>query len=90
MRGSREVGQGVRTPPPLKIARYRVPLSTTGPDPLENRKATKPAFNVGPLQMVIGSSLPSSTHQWRSRVGSVGLLETPSSTPVFKYPMKMK
>ena len=24
-------------------------LSNTGPDPMENHKATKPAFNVGPL-----------------------------------------
>ena len=24
-------------------------LSNTGPDPLKNHKATKPAFNVGPL-----------------------------------------
>ena len=24
-------------------------LSNTGPDPLNNHKATKPAFNVGPL-----------------------------------------
>ena len=24
-------------------------LSYTGPDPLKNHKATKPAFNVGPL-----------------------------------------
>ena len=53
-------------------------LSNTGPDPLKNYKAAKPAFNVGPssarqrnaikrraddgpLIVVFGSSLPSST-----------------------------
>ena len=41
-------------------------LSNTGPDPLNNQKATKPAFNVGPssandgpLIVVFGSYLPS-------------------------------
>ena len=27
---------------------YRVPLSNTGPDPLENHKSTKPEFHAGP------------------------------------------
>ena len=50
--------------------------SNTGPDPQKNHKVTKPAFNagpsyvrqgfrfradVGPLMVVFGSSLPSST-----------------------------
>ena len=48
MRGSREGGQGVPTPPPLKNHQNIVFLSNTGPDPLENQKATKPVFNVGP------------------------------------------
>ena len=39
-------GQGVRTP--LKNHKNIGFLSNTGPDPLENHKATKPAFNVGP------------------------------------------
>ena len=43
-------GQGVRTPLPLlknhKILGF---LSNTGPDILKNHKATKPAFNFGPL-----------------------------------------
>ena len=49
-----------------------VVFSNTGPDPLQGRKAAKPAFNVGPssvrlraddgpLIVVFGSSLPSST-----------------------------
>ena len=39
-------GHGVSTPPEnsQKIGF----LSCTGPDPLKNHKATKPAFNVGP------------------------------------------
>ena len=37
--------QGVRTPPPEKNIGF---LSNTGPDPLKNHKATKPAFNVVP------------------------------------------
>ena len=46
MRGSRGV-QGVRTKPE-KSQKYRVSwhLSNTGPDPLKNHKAAKPAFNV--------------------------------------------
>ena len=39
--------QGVRTPPPLKNHKNIGFLRNTGPDPLKNRKATKPAFKVG-------------------------------------------
>ena len=40
----------VRTPSPEKITKILVGfLSNTGPDPLKNHKATKPAFNVGSL-----------------------------------------
>ena len=40
-------GQGVRTPKEnYKNIGF---LSYTGPDPLNNHKATKPAFNFGPL-----------------------------------------
>ena len=35
--------------PPEKSQKYGV-FSNTGPDLLENHKATKPAFNVGPLK----------------------------------------
>ena len=44
-------GQGVQTlpsPHPWKITKLQGSLSNTGPDTLENHKATKPAFNVGP------------------------------------------
>ena len=41
-------GQGVRTP--LENHKNIGFFSNTGPDPLKNHKATKPAFNVGPLQ----------------------------------------
>ena len=34
--------------PPMKSHRNIEFLSNTGPDPLKNHKATKPAFNVGP------------------------------------------
>ena len=46
MCGSRG-GQGVRNP--LKNHKNVGFLSKTDPDPLDNHKATKPAFNVGPL-----------------------------------------
>ena len=35
--------------PPLKNHKNIGNLSNTGPDPLENHKATKPEFNVGSL-----------------------------------------
>ena len=41
-----EGGQGIWTPP-LENHTTTGFLSNTGPDPLKNRKATKPAFNVG-------------------------------------------
>ena len=47
MRGSRgEGGPGVG--PLLENHKNIGFLSNTGPDPLKNHKATKPAFNVGP------------------------------------------
>ena len=44
-----EGGQGVWTPPPLKNHENIGFLCNTGLDPLKNNKATKTAFNVGPL-----------------------------------------
>ena len=41
-------GQGVQNPP-LKNHKNIGFLSNTGPDPLENHKASKPAFNDRPL-----------------------------------------
>ena len=35
-------------PPPEKSQKYIGFLCNTGPDPLKNNKATKPAFNIGP------------------------------------------
>ena len=40
--------QGGDPDPPLKNHKNLGFLSNTGPDPLKNYKATKPAFNVGP------------------------------------------
>ena len=40
-------GRGPDPRPPEKSQKYMF-LSNTGPDPLKNHKATKPAFNVGP------------------------------------------
>ena len=40
-------GQGVLTPTEKSQKNIGF-LSNTGPDPLKNHKATKPAFNVGP------------------------------------------
>ena len=70
-------GQGVRTPLPENSLKNIGFLSNTGPDPLINHKATKPAFNIlchlwhvsetgGPMMdaysgIVFESSLPSST-----------------------------
>ena len=45
MHGSRG-GQGVRTP--LKIHENIWVVSNTGTGPLNNHKATRPAFNIGP------------------------------------------
>ena len=67
-------GAGGPDPPPGISQSYIGFLSNTGPNPLEYHKATKPAFNVGPLSaceqnarrtndgllvVVFGSSLPS-------------------------------
>ena len=46
MRGSRWGGTGVPDPP--ENAQNIGFLSNTGPNPLNNHKATKLAFNVGP------------------------------------------
>ena len=45
--GSRGGGQGVQTP--LKNNKNTGFLRNTGPDPLKNHKATKPAFKFGAL-----------------------------------------
>ena len=47
MRGSRGGTEGP-DPTSLKSHKHIGFLSNTGPDPLENHKATKPAFNVRP------------------------------------------
>ena len=75
MGGSRWDG-GTDPPPPLKNDNTIGFPSNTDPDPQKNRKVTRPAFNVGPLyvrqafrwradvgplMVVFGSSLPSST-----------------------------
>ena len=41
-------GAGVLDPPPLEISQKYRGFSNTGPDPLKNHKAAKPAFNVEP------------------------------------------
>ena len=41
-------GTGVPDPPPPEKYKIIGFLNNTGPDPLANHKATKPAFNVGP------------------------------------------
>ena len=42
-------------------------LSNTGPDPLKNQKATKPAFNVGSISAHQRKSFPASKtpYEWR-------------------------
>ena len=75
MGGSRG-DSGPDSPPLLKNQNTIGFPSNTGPDPQKNHKVTKPAFNfgpsylrqafrwradVGPLMVVFGSSLPSST-----------------------------
>ena len=66
-------GRGVGPDPPLKNHKAIGFLSNPAPSPLKNRQATKysmlsyhrPAsetlFNDGPLMVVIGSPIPSST-----------------------------
>ena len=46
MRGSRGWTGGPDPPPPEKLQNIGI-LSITGPDSLENHKATKPVFHVG-------------------------------------------
>ena len=41
-------GRGARGPHPLEKSQNIGFHSNSGPDPLKNHKATKPAFNVGP------------------------------------------
>ena len=43
-------GGGGGSGPPLENYKNIGLLSNTGPDPLKNYKATKPAFNVGPAK----------------------------------------
>ena len=51
MRGSRgDTGGPDHTHPPLKKQLAIGFLSNTGPNPLKNKKATKPAFNGGPAK----------------------------------------
>ena len=48
-RGGQGPGSGPPPPPPQrKITKIKDFLSNTGPDPLENPKATKPEFNAWP------------------------------------------
>ena len=47
MRGSREGDRGFGPPSPENHKNIGF-LCNTGPDPLKNHKATKPAFNEGP------------------------------------------
>ena len=76
VRTQRGWGQGIPPPPPEKSQNTGF-LSNTGPDPLKSYKATKPAFNVvptsacqrndGPLIVVFGSILPSSTKKKKEK-----------------------
>ena len=43
-----EGDRGSGPPPPEKSQKLRIFFSNTGPDPLENPKATKPEFNAWP------------------------------------------
>ena len=62
-----EGGQGVRTPLPEKSQKNIGFLSNTGPNPLKNHKATKPAFNVGPFIVTFASSITSSTKKTKNK-----------------------
>ena len=61
-------GQGIRTPPSLKNHKNIGFLSKTGPDPLKNHKATKPAFNVG-LSSARQRNAIKMTFRWRVNYG---------------------
>ena len=76
MRGSRR-GQRIRTPPPENHKSIGF-FSTTGPDPLKNHMTSKPASTLGhlpfrlraddgPLKMLLGSSIPSSTKKQQNK-----------------------
>ena len=54
--GYRE-GNRVPGPHPPKKSQKLGFLSNTGQDPLNNHKATKPAFNVGPLSARQGNTI---------------------------------
>ena len=73
MGGFRGGGQGVRTIP-LKNQENVGFLSNTGPYPLKNHKATKPAFNVGPSsarQRNAFIGVPAKRHKWRLGGGPI-------------------
>ena len=55
-----ERGGGGRGRTPLKITKNIGFFSNTGPDPLKNHKAAKPAFNVGHYR-----SASETSFQWR-------------------------
>ena len=88
-------GTGVQTLPLKNHNTIGFP-SNTGPDLQENHKVTKPAFNVGPsyvrqafrwrtdvgpLMVVFGSSLPSSTKKHRCKTFWIGARCANSSEP---------
>ena len=50
-------GQGSGLPRPLENHKAIGFPSNTGLDPLKNHKATKPAFNVGPLSAHQGNAI---------------------------------
>ena len=52
--------------PPLKNHKNLGFLSNTGPDLMKNHKATKPAFNVGPLSATSETPFKSHRHSVRS------------------------
>ena len=62
-----ERGTGVRTPLPENHKHILFP-SNTGPDPLKNHKATKPAFNVGPSSACKRNAIEM-TFRWRADGG---------------------
>ena len=62
-----EGGHRVRAPPE-KSRKYRVPLQITGPNPLKNHKATKPAFNFGPSSACQGNAMLMA-FRWRADDG---------------------
>ena len=61
-------GIGGPTPPPLKIHKNIGVLNNTGLDPLKNHKATKPAFNFGPLSACQRNAI-SMAVRWRADDG---------------------